>query len=127
VSKNIILVRCRSSTVTLSCLPGYNISATVMAIDVKVCTMVELRPGTVFCLLVAISLGVSKCGVRKGARMDRLTPQIPIFAMTANISKTVIVEALLVMNLAATAMTTGPLSGLRLSLEQKFQAYRLSA
>jgi len=73
VSKNIILVRCRSSTVTLSCLPGYNISATVMAIDVKVCTMVELRPGTVFCLLVAISLGVSKCGVRKGARMDRLT------------------------------------------------------
>jgi len=98
-----------------------------MAIDVKVCTMVELRPGTVFCLLVAISLGVSKCGVRKGARMDRLTPQIPIFAMTANISKTVIVEALLVMNLAATAMTTGPLSGLRLSLEQKFQAYRLSA
>jgi len=52
--------------------------------------MVELRPETVFFPIVAISLGVSKSGVKKGAQVDHFWPLRYRFChMTAHISKTV--------------------------------------
>jgi len=59
-----------------------NISATVPPIGMKVCTMVELCPGTSFFLLVAMSLGISKYGVKKGARVDHFYPLRYRFAVS---------------------------------------------
>ena len=39
-------------------------------IGVKFCRMVELSSGQVFSPFVAISLGVAKCRVKKGAQVD---------------------------------------------------------
>ena len=43
----------------------------VWPIGIKVCMMC---PRTIFSLLVAISLGVTKCWVKKGARVDHFWP-----------------------------------------------------
>ena len=69
---------------------GTDISATVTPIDVNLCTAVELCPGTVSSPLVAISLWVSKCAVKKGLRVDHFWHLRYRFChLTANISKAV--------------------------------------
>jgi len=60
---------------------GTDISAMVRPIGVKVCTMVELRPEVSSPLLVAISSGVSKCGVKKVFGWTILASHTPFFAM----------------------------------------------
>jgi len=62
------------------------ISAIVQLIGVTFCMIVELRPGCSF-LLVTISLGVSKCGVKKELRVDHFRRRFLSF--DANIWKTV--------------------------------------
>jgi len=43
-------------------------------IGVKVCMMVELCPGKIFYPVVAISLGVTRCRVKKRAQVDHCWP-----------------------------------------------------
>jgi len=52
-----------------------DISATVIPIGVKLYVMAEMHPRTSFSPFVrAISLGVAKCGAKKGARVDHFWP-----------------------------------------------------
>ena len=46
--------------------PGTDISAQVIPIGVKFCTILELCPGQSFSLLVVIFLGAANAGSRKG-------------------------------------------------------------
>ena len=62
----------------------------VTQIGVNFCTMVQLSSGHIFSPLAAISFGVTKCRVKKGARMDHFGLSDTDFChLTANISKMV--------------------------------------